>query len=116
MFHTEIASLACEKIYDLLEIDENITKMFMLSQKEKENLLSALREPSYTAEEQTMGFRETIEDVIVGWVSAVIEKDGGHLHDAKLLDENNRHILSQRGIIDRAIENVTERGFVRMRE
>lgn len=116
MFHTEIASLACEKIYDLLEIDEMLTKMFMLTQKERDNLLSALREPSHTAEEQTMDFRETIEDVIVGWVSAVIEKDGGHLHDAKLLDENNRHMLSQRGIIDRAIENVTKRGFVRMRE
>ena len=103
-FKTDMGSLAYEKIYDLLELDDALTHIGMKRTKDEP---SEVRKIAPSRVNTTMDIREYIEDEIVGWLKAVKKQESG-TNDITLLNELFNNKLSQRGILQQALPLTTE--------
>ncbi len=98
-FKTDMGSLAYEKIYDLLELDEGLMNIGMKRTKDEP---SEVRRVAPNRVNTTMDMREYIEDEIVGWLKAVRKQESG-TNDIKMLNNLFHNKLSQRGILQQAL-------------
>lgn len=106
MYRCDIGSTAQEHIYDLLEFDKIAQTTGMYSHAKVEP--TAVRDISPQLQEATMTLRECIEDKICAWLVDTIAQERGE-HDVYKLNSFFNNVLSERGILDTAIERAREK-------
>lgn len=101
-FVTPMASQSFEVIYDNLQLFDDICRVGMSITKDDPSEVRAIKDKRLDASAKQL---EVIEDTIVGWLVATAKQERG-LHDIYALDNKFSNVLSQRGIIERAVSEL----------
>lgn len=105
MFKTDMGSLAFQNIYDLIAIDK---ALIYVPETDRKDMPNAVGEIFPDMMDSFMDIRETINEVIVRWLIAVINQERD-TDDVREIDRMLDGVLGGRGVIDEAIERS---GFV----
>lgn len=101
MFKKDMGSTAHDRIYDILELDNLLQSIGMYRCKDEP---SSVRKVAPDRMEATMTLREFLEDEITAWLKESKKQENG-TNDIKYIDELLNHQLSERGILQRAMED-----------
>lgn len=105
MFKTDMGSLAFQNIYDLVTIDKSL---IYVPETDRKDMPNAVGDIFPDMMDSFMDIRETINEVIVRWLIAVINQERD-TEDVREIDRMLDGVLGGRGVIDEAIERS---GFV----